>query len=63
MQEIMDQLLTGENSGIFISVLVFGAAMLAFLGAGLVLQPVIETQRRLDRELAAQGLGDLHLAF
>jgi tight adherence protein C len=57
MQDLMDQLLTGENSGIFISVLVFGAAMLAFLGAGLVLQPVIETQRRLDRELAAQGLG------
>ena len=50
--------IAGSNQiGIFISGMVFVAAVTIFLALVLVLNPVIQTQRRLGQELAAQGLG------
>jgi len=50
--------MSGNNQiGIYISVMVFVAAVMVFLALALVIAPVVQTQRRLSQELTARGLG------
>ena len=49
--------IAGSNQiGIYISVMVFVAAVMVFLALALVLGPVVQTQRRLSQELAGHLL-------
>jgi tight adherence protein C len=56
--DFLTSLINGNQVGLLISAMVFAASVLVFLAFALFLTPVFETQRRLDRELAALGLGN-----
>lgn len=55
--EVFAGLLASSQVGILISTLVFAAAFAVVLAFGLILLPVIQTQRRISQELVAQGFG------
>ena len=57
MLEQLTALLTGPNASVLISAFVFAAAVAIFLAIALILVPVLQTNRRLDQELARQGFG------
>lgn len=57
MADFITNAINGGQLPWVISGFVFAASVLVFLAFAFVLSPVIETQRRLDRELAAMGLG------
>jgi tight adherence protein C len=57
MGDFIANVLGGSQLTLLISGLVFAASVLIFLAFAFLLVPVFETQRRLDRELAAMGLG------
>ncbi|HTJ57241.1 MAG TPA: type II secretion system F family protein [Devosiaceae bacterium] len=57
MQDFITALAASNQIGLYVSVAVFVAAVMVFLALALVLAPVIQTQRRLSQELAAQGFG------
>jgi tight adherence protein C len=55
MLERLTSMVSGVPLEVIISASVFAAAVAIFLGFALILGPVIQTQRRLDQELARQG--------
>ena len=57
MIESLALLLRGDQVGLMISIFVFAAAVAVFLAISRILVPVLQTQRRLDLELANQGFG------
>jgi len=58
MADFIANFFNGNQLGLLISALVFASSVLIFLAFAFFLTPVFETQRRLDRELAAMGLGN-----
>lgn len=57
MADFIASVVGGNQLTLLISALVFAASVLIFLAFAFLLVPVFETQRRLDRELTAMGLG------
>ena len=57
MPDFITSLITSNQLTLVISGFVFAASVLIFLAFAFLLGPVIETQRRLDRELVAMGIG------
>jgi len=56
MPDVITNFINSSQLSLVISGLVFAASVLVFLAFAFLLAPVIETQRRLDRELVALGI-------